>query len=149
MGKEIILDSIHVTEKLGSFPVLAGRLFFLYLISLKWAIWEKRDETNRQATYTDERRGIFLLHTGLSKTLYERIIILKDNLWGNSKWKYIFTCYSDSGRGFVLDTGFIDHLYTRDSWLYFTDHCHTKTSVLWLLQSPLALSWQRILVQKL
>jgi hypothetical protein len=30
--------------------------------------------------------------------------------------------------------------YTHDSSLHFTDHCHTQTSVLILLQSPLAVS---------
>jgi hypothetical protein len=33
--------------------------------------------------------------------------------------------------------------------LHFTVHCHTQTSVLSLLQPPLAVSWQRILTQEL
>jgi hypothetical protein len=46
---------------------------------------------------------------------------------------------------------FIDSLYIDDSWLHFTDHWHTQTSVLSLrvLQSPLAVSWERILTQEL
>jgi hypothetical protein len=35
--------------------------------------------------------------------------------------------------------------YIHHSELYFTDHWHTQTSVLSLLQSPLAVSWQRLL----
>jgi hypothetical protein len=37
--------------------------------------------------------------------------------------------------GFWIE--FIDCLYTHNLWLHFTCHCHTRTSVLSLLQSPL------------
>jgi hypothetical protein len=46
-------------------------------------------------------------------------------------------------------TRFTGHLYTHASWLHFTDHWHTHTSVLSLLKSPLSVSWQRILTQEL
>jgi hypothetical protein len=46
-------------------------------------------------------------------------------------------------------TPFIDHLYTHDSWLHFTGQWHKQTSVLSLLQSSTAVSWQRILIQEL
>jgi hypothetical protein len=36
---------------------------------------------------------------------------------------------------FGLHIGFIDHLYTHNLWLHFTDHCYTQTSVLSLLVS--------------
>jgi hypothetical protein len=49
---------------------------------------------------------------------------------------------------FGLVSGFNDHLYTRDPWLHFTDHWHRQTSVLSLLQSPLAVPWQRIWTQE-
>jgi hypothetical protein len=45
---------------------------------------------------------------------------------------------------FGLVIVFIDHLNTHDSWLHFTDHWHTQASVLSLLQSPLAVAWQRL-----
>jgi hypothetical protein len=61
----------------------------------------------------------------------------------------IVTFLSKSLWGFGFDIGFTDHLYTHDSWLYFTNHWHTQTSVLRLLQSPLAVSWQWILTQEL
>jgi hypothetical protein len=47
--------------------------------------------------------------------------------------------------GVGLVTRFIDYLSVHDSWLHFIDYRHTQTSVLSLLQSPLAVSWQRIL----
>jgi hypothetical protein len=50
---------------------------------------------------------------------------------------------------FGLVTRFIDYLCTHDSWLHFTDYWHTQTSVLSLLQSPIAVSWKRILTQEL
>jgi hypothetical protein len=53
----------------------------------------------------------------------------------------IITCMSDYRRGFGLEIGFIDHLYTHGSWLHFTDHFHTQTSVFSLLQSSLAVAW--------
>jgi hypothetical protein len=43
-------------------------------------------------------------------------------------------------------TRLIGYLYTNGPWLHFTDthtYTHTETSVLSLLQSPLAVSWQR------
>jgi hypothetical protein len=54
----------------------------------------------------------------------------------------------DYRRSFGLGLWFTDHINT---WLIipFTDHWHTQTSVLILLQSPLAVSWQRILTQEL
>jgi hypothetical protein len=41
-------------------------------------------------------------------------------------------------------TWFIDHLDIHDSWLHFADHWHTQSSVLSLLQPPVAVSWQRL-----
>jgi hypothetical protein len=49
--------------------------------------------------------------------------------------------------GIWIGDSIIDDLYTHNSWLHFTDHWHTQTSVLSVLQSPLAVSWQRILTQ--
>jgi hypothetical protein len=42
----------------------------------------------------------------------------------------------------VLDSwsDLLDSL-TRNSWPHFTNYCHTKTSVLSLLESPLAFAW--------
>jgi hypothetical protein len=39
--------------------------------------------------------------------------------------------------------------YTRHSELHFTDHWHTQTSVLSLLQHPLTISWQRPLKREI
>jgi hypothetical protein len=44
-------------------------------------------------------------------------------------------------------TQFIAHLYTHDLWLHFREQWHIQTNVLSLLQSPLAISWHRILTQ--
>jgi hypothetical protein len=51
-------------------------------------------------------------------------------LWGAKQclhWfgKCIVMCMGDYRRGIGLVTQFIDHLYTHDSWLHFTDHWHT------------------------
>jgi hypothetical protein len=35
-------------------------------------------------------------------------------------------------------------LLTHNSWVHFTNHCQTQTSVLSLLQSPLAVAWYRL-----
>jgi hypothetical protein len=50
---------------------------------------------------------------------------------------------------FGLVTRCIDRLYTHDWWLHFTDHWHTRASVLSLLKPPLAVSWQRILTMEI
>jgi hypothetical protein len=44
--------------------------------------------------------------------------------------------------GFGLVIGFNLHVY--NSLLYFTNHYHTQTSALSLLQSPLAVAWYRL-----
>jgi hypothetical protein len=44
--------------------------------------------------------------------------------------------------------GFIDHLYTSPGTT-ITDHWHTQTSVVCLLQSILAVSWQRLLPREI
>jgi hypothetical protein len=60
---------------------------------------------------------------------------------------HVYVC--DWQRGFGLVNIFNGHLYIHDSWLLFTDHLHTQTGVLSLLQSRLAISWQKILTQEL
>jgi hypothetical protein len=40
-------------------------------------------------------------------------------------------------------------IYSHDSWLHFTDHWHTKTSVFGISESPLAVSWRQVLTQEL
>jgi hypothetical protein len=54
------------------------------------------------------------------------------------------------GLGWLLDILTTYSLTTRGHALQITDtHTHTQTSVLGPLQSPLAVSWQRILTQGL
>jgi hypothetical protein len=55
----------------------------------------------------------------------------------------IFSLFWVTLKWFWLVNGFIDHLSTHDSRIHFTDHCHTQTIVLNILQSPIAVSWQR------
>jgi hypothetical protein len=57
-----------------------------------------------------------------------------------------FRATIDGGLDWILD---LLTTLTHDSQLHFTDHTDTQTSVLSVLQSPLAVPWQRILTQEL
>jgi hypothetical protein len=53
---------------------------------------------------------------------------------------YIVTWLSDYRRGLDWWHDLL-HTLTHDSWLHFTIHCYTHTSVLGLLQFPVVVAW--------